>query len=157
MSEFRKGTPLRLKRGRHIFSADAFVFAEGFCAAGWTRVRIPLTDYLMLIPTEDLEIWTESQPAETADSVIIGKLDTIITLLNKMAGTVTDLETEIQLLKQTVSDAATRVSTDLANLKAQVAAGASAADLTQQITEIDDSIAGLKAIDPAATTPAPSA
>ncbi len=61
---------------------------------------------------------------------------------NTMA-TVADLEQEIQSLTTAVSDAATRVSAKLADLQAQIAAGATAADLSPQIAEIATDVTAL--------------
>ncbi len=54
-----------------------------------------------------------------------------------------DLEQEIQSLTTAVSDAATRVSAKLADLQAQIEAGATAADLSPQIAEIATDVTAL--------------
>ena len=55
---------------------------------------------------------------------------------NKIMANQNDLENEIQALATAISTAAAAVSAKLASLQAQIAAGASGADLSPQIAEI---------------------
>lgn len=81
---------------------------------------------------------------------IIRHLEQIHRKLDHMANTQIELDAKLDELGKAVSDAAARVSADLAALLAKVNAGG---DFSPEVAKVQAGIDALKAIDPAAVVP----
>lgn len=92
---------------------------------------------------------------------ILRRLNQLETNQKQMATTQSDLDAELDVLKTTISDTATRIGDGFTAFLAALAAGSTPADLTTEKAAIDADIAALKAINvpsvPAAAPAAPAA
>ena len=71
----------------------------------------------------------------------------------KIMATQADLDAALDKLTTAVSDAAARVSADLAALNAKIAALPGAPDLSAEVAKVQSGIDAIAAIDPASPTP----
>lgn len=107
-------------------------------------------------PTErDVREMSSAHARTEFEREVIGRLNSIYKGINTMSGSISDLQAEIAIVKQTAAETGTRVSNDLAALKALVANGASPDAITSAITDLQGVAADMQAIDPATPTPAP--